>query len=93
MLAVGAVGNRARAVFQAPVGALCASMGAAGRKLVSPELDLSQVRPRHGSKDRYILHGPIDPIREAPLRLRPRVIFPAVSGPQYRARRSAPHPC
>ena len=29
MMAVGAVGNRARAVFQAPVGALCASMGAA----------------------------------------------------------------
>ena len=29
MLAVGAVGNRAHAVFQAPVGALCASTGAA----------------------------------------------------------------
>ena len=29
MMAVGAVGNRAHAVFQAPVGALCASMGAA----------------------------------------------------------------
>ena len=28
MMAVGAVGNRAHAVFQAPVGALFASMGA-----------------------------------------------------------------
>ncbi len=44
MLAVGAVGNRAHAVFQAPVGALCASTGAAASTAPALRADRFEVR-------------------------------------------------